>query len=101
MSMILISISEKVYLNNDTGDDNHIGTIIKIGYAKNHFQSLTEDFFFPLLLLERGEGRQKERERTIHVREKHHWLPLIRIPNGDGTNNRGTNISIWKLFLWE
>ena len=29
--------------------------------------------FYLFILLERGEGREKERERNIHV-----WLPLVR-----------------------
>ena len=45
-----------------------------------------EDFIY--LLLERGEGRGKERERNIYLREKH-WLPLARTLTWEQTQNLG------------
>ena len=40
------------------------------------------DFIY--LFLERGEGREKKRERNINV-----WLPLVRPPTGDTACNPG------------
>ena len=37
---------------------------------------LSNLIFFLLLLLERGGGREKEMERTIDVRDKHHLVVL-------------------------
>ena len=43
--------------------------------------------YFIYLFLERGEGREKERKRSVNVIE---WLLLRRTPTGDWTHNPGT-----------
>ena len=42
-----------------------------------------------LFILERGEGREKERERNIEVREKHQSIASCTRPIRDGTCNLG------------
>ena len=37
-----------------------------------------KDFIY--LFLERGEGREKERERNVHVREKHYLVAYLACP---------------------
>ena len=60
-----------------------------------HVSMLSSYIFFYLLknfiylFLERGKGREKERERNIDVWEKH-WLPLAHTPTRDRTRNPGT-----------
>ena len=46
------------------------------------------NFFFLSLTVERGEGREKERERIIDVRNIDR-LPLAHSPTGDQTHNPG------------
>ena len=55
--------------------------------AQSNDQSHTGFFFNPyprtcLLILERGEGRERQRERNIDVRENINQLPLIGTPSG-------------------
>ena len=47
--------------------------------------------YFIYLFLERGEGREKERERNINV-----WLPLVHPPTGDLACNPGL-CPAWEL----
>ena len=42
------------------------------------FKSLPEDM---LLILERGKGREEERERNTDVRVKHRWAASCMCPN--------------------
>ena len=44
-----------------------------------YFGILFKDVIY--LFLERGEGRKKERERNIDVREKHRWVTSCMCPD--------------------
>ena len=54
----------------------------------NHFNHLLKDFVY--LFLERREGREKEREKNISVREKHGSVASSTCPNWDWACNPGT-----------
>ena len=41
------------------------------------------------LFLDRGEGREKERERNIDVQEVHQWVASCMLPTGDLAHNPG------------
>ena len=55
------------------------------------------DFIY--LYLERGEEKEKEGERNIHVREKYWLVASHTPPNGDLTHNPGV-CPDWELNLW-
>ena len=59
----------------------------KISQFNNHrwIRSFFKIFFFSLIL-ERGGGREKERERNINVREKHQSTASCMYPNLQGMN---------------
>ena len=53
---------------------------------------MVDNFFkkdFIYLFLERGEGREKEREKNIIVQEKHSLVASHTPPNGDLAHNLG------------
>ena len=62
---------------------------------------LIDFFFFPFLdfvylLLERGEGKEKERERNIDVQEIHQLVASSTPPTGDLAQNPGMCLD-WEL----
>ena len=66
-------IKKNLYLSDQIRNLNKETRVIKKGHIKllqvKTFFNLFKDFIY--LFLERGEGREKERERNINV-----WLPL-------------------------
>ena len=66
-------IKKNLYLSDQIRNLNKETRVIKKGHIKllqvKIFFNLFKDFIY--LFLERGEGREKERERNINV-----WLPL-------------------------
>lgn len=61
------------------------------------FLILPEDMF--LFILEKEEGRGKERASNIYVREKIGWLPPVHAPNNRGSNPQPGMCSDWKSNL--
>ena len=60
-------------------------SIMKEYFGYNGLTKTCLVFFKDLyLFLDRGEGREKERERNINV-----WLPLVQPPTGDLAHNPG------------
>ena len=62
-------VSTDCYGERENGHLNKKGIHEDVMFEENFFYSFLEDFIY--LFLERGEGREKERERNINV-----WLPV-------------------------